>query len=96
MWAKETLQISKKETANKIEIYNLSNPFPKYKTGWWQICIFIYITPEINGRKTYPDKIINHYKHQEEYKFIERNGKLKNLRERNDYEDNVKYIKNLI
>ena len=71
------------------------------------------ITPEINGRKTYPDqitnisdskkkvqkkkdvrdKIINHYKHQEEKKFIEENGKLKNLRECNNYEDNGKYIK---
>ena len=46
------------------------------------------ITPEINGIKTYPDKIINHYKHQEEKKFIEENGELKNLRECNDYEDN--------
>ena len=50
------------------------------------------ITPEINGRKTYPDKIINHYKHQEEKKFIIENGKLKNLRECNDYKDNGKYL----
>ena len=43
MWAKETLQISKKEIANKIETYNLSNPFPKYKKGHDDKFVFSYI-----------------------------------------------------